>query len=161
MIAASAVIAGYESIRRLVNPAEVDNLGWVAVAGLLGFIGNEAVAQYRIRIGERIGSAALIADGYHARTDGFASIAFAASLGIGVMAAAIPLALYQGLLTLLGFALGNFLPAGQVDAVGATGGVILLGLGFRLAGIKQIPVGDLLPALVVAPLLTALVGTFA
>jgi len=93
--------------------------------------------------------------------DGFASIAFAASLGIGVMAAAIPLALYQGLLTLLGFALGNFLPAGQVDAIGATGGVILLGLGFRLAGIKQIPVGDLLPALVVAPLLTALVGTFA
>lgn len=75
MIAASAVIAGYESIRRLVNPAEVDNLGWVAVAGLLGFIGNEAVAQYRIRIGERIGSAALIADGYHARTDGFTSIA--------------------------------------------------------------------------------------
>ncbi|HQZ00666.1 MAG TPA: DUF554 domain-containing protein [Propionicimonas sp.] len=92
--------------------------------------------------------------------DGFASIAFAASLGIGVMAAAIPLALYQGLLTLLGFALGNFLPAGQVDAIGATGGVILLGLGFRLAGIKQIPVGDLLPALVVAPLLTALVGAF-
>ena len=92
--------------------------------------------------------------------DGFASIAFAASLGIGVMAAAIPLALYQGLLTLLGFALGNFLPAGQVDAIGATGGVILLGLGFRLAGIKQIPVGDLMPALVVAPLLTALVGAF-
>lgn len=75
MIAASAVIAGYESIRRLVNPAEVDNLGWVAVAGLLGFLGNEAVAQYRIRIGERIGSAAMMADGYHARTDGFASIA--------------------------------------------------------------------------------------
>lgn len=92
--------------------------------------------------------------------DGFAAIAFAASLGIGVMASAIPLALYQGALTLLGFALGNFLPAGQVDALGATGGVILLGLGFRLAGIKPIPVGDLLPALVMAPLLTAVVGLF-
>ncbi|MFZ0531101.1 MAG: DUF554 domain-containing protein [Propionicimonas sp.] len=92
--------------------------------------------------------------------DGFAAIAFAASLGIGVMASVIPLAIYQGLLTALGFGVGNFLPAGQVDALGAVGGVILLGLGFRLAGIKQIPVGDLLPALVVAPLLTAGVGMF-
>lgn len=75
MIAASAALAGYESIRRLLNPAEVDNLGWVAAAGFLGFVGNEAVAQYRIRVGHRIGSAALVADGYHARTDGFTSIA--------------------------------------------------------------------------------------
>lgn len=92
--------------------------------------------------------------------DGFAAIAFASSLGIGVMASVIPLALYQGLLTLLGFGLGNFLPAAQVDALGATGGVILLGLGFRLAGIKQIPVGDLLPALVLAPLFVGAVGLF-
>jgi uncharacterized membrane protein YqgA involved in biofilm formation len=92
--------------------------------------------------------------------DGFAAIAFASSFGIGVMASVIPLALYQGLLTLLGFALGNFLPAGQLDALGAAGGVILLGLGIRLAGIKQIPVGDLLPALVMAPLLVAGVGLF-
>lgn len=90
--------------------------------------------------------------------DGFAAIAFASSLGIGVMASVIPLALYQGSLTLLGFALGNFLPAGHVDALGAAGGVILLGLGIRLAGIKAIPVGDLLPALLVAPLLVAGVG---
>ena len=90
--------------------------------------------------------------------DGFAAIAFASSLGIGVMASVIPLALYQGLLTLLGFALGNFLPAAQIDALGAAGGVILLGLGIRLAGIKQIPVGDLLPALVMAPLLVAGIG---
>ncbi|PZQ39958.1 MAG: DUF554 domain-containing protein, partial [Phenylobacterium zucineum] len=76
------------------------------------------------------------------------------------MAAVIPLAIYQGLLTLLGFALGNFLPAAHVDALGAAGGVILLGLGIRLTGIKQIPVGDLLPALVIAPLLVALVGAF-
>ena len=92
--------------------------------------------------------------------DGFAAIAFASSLGIGVMASVIPLALYQGLLTLLGFALGNFLPAAQIDALGAAGGVILLGLGFRLAGIKQIPVGDLLPALVMAPLIVAGIGLF-
>lgn len=92
--------------------------------------------------------------------DGFAAIAFASSLGIGVMASVIPLAIYQGLLTLLGFGLGNFLPAAHVDALGATGGVILLGLGLRLTGIKQIPVGDLLPALVLAPLLVAAFSWF-
>ncbi len=75
MIAASAAFAGYESIARLLDPRPVGQLGWVAAAGFLGFVGNEAVAQYRIRTGHRIGSAALIADGYHARTDGFTSIA--------------------------------------------------------------------------------------
>ncbi len=81
MIAASAVLAGYESFRRLLEPAEVDNLGWVAAAGFLGFLGNEAVAQYRIRVGQRIGSAALVADGYHARTDGFTSMAVVLGAG--------------------------------------------------------------------------------
>jgi len=90
--------------------------------------------------------------------DGFAAIAFASSLGIGVMVAALAVAVYQGSLTLLGMAVGNFLPAGHIDALTAAGGIILLGLGFRLAGIKAIPVGDLLPALVAAPLLVALVG---
>lgn len=90
--------------------------------------------------------------------DGFAAIAFAATLGIGVMASAIPLFLYQGALTLLGWWLGDFLPVAQIDALTATGGVILLGLGFRLSGIKAIQIGDLLPALLVAPLLTAGVG---
>ncbi|MCX6020404.1 MAG: cation diffusion facilitator family transporter [Chloroflexi bacterium] len=75
MIAGSAALAGFESLQRLVNPHLVDHLGWVATAGLVGFIGNEVVAQYRIRTGQRIGSAALIADGYHARTDGFTSLA--------------------------------------------------------------------------------------
>jgi uncharacterized membrane protein YqgA involved in biofilm formation len=93
--------------------------------------------------------------------DGFAAIAFAASLGIGVMVSIIPLGIYQGLLTLLGVWLGDFLPASYIDSLTVTGGVLLLGIGFRLAGIKQIPVGDLLPALVVAPLLTALVAQFA
>ena len=78
MIAASGAFAGYESVRHLIDPREITNLGWVAAAGVLGLIGNEAVAQYRIHVGERIGSAALIADGYHARTDGFTSLAVVA-----------------------------------------------------------------------------------
>ncbi|HET8765997.1 MAG TPA: cation diffusion facilitator family transporter [Pedococcus sp.] len=75
MIALSAVVAGWEAVRRLLDPAPVQNLGWVAVAGLLGFLGNEAVAAYRIRVGRAIGSAALVADGHHARTDGLTSLA--------------------------------------------------------------------------------------
>jgi cation diffusion facilitator family transporter len=75
MIAGSSVVAGWESIQKLLNPQPITQLGWVAAAALLGFLGNEAVARYRIRAGERIGSAALVADGYHARTDGFTSLA--------------------------------------------------------------------------------------
>ena len=74
-IAASAILAGYEAIRRLLRPADVHNLWAVAVAALIGFVGNELVARYRIRVGRRIGSAALVADGLHARTDGFTSLA--------------------------------------------------------------------------------------
>lgn len=74
-ILASAVLAAYESLRRLADPAEVDYLGAVAAAGLIGFLGNEAVARYRIRVGREIGSAALVADGLHARTDGYTSLA--------------------------------------------------------------------------------------
>jgi cation diffusion facilitator family transporter len=75
MIALSAIIAGYEAIRRLVNPITIDHLGWVIAAGVIGFAGNELVAVYRIRVGRQIGSAALVADGLHARTDGFTSLA--------------------------------------------------------------------------------------
>jgi cation diffusion facilitator family transporter len=75
VIAASAVAAGAAAIDRLRNPAEVDHLWAVAAAGLIGFCGNELVARYRIRVGRRIGSAALVADGLHARTDGFTSLA--------------------------------------------------------------------------------------
>ena len=75
MIALSAAIAGYESVRRLFNPVAIDNVGWVVAAGLIGFIGNEIVAVYRIRVGRQIGSAALVADGLHARTDGLTSLA--------------------------------------------------------------------------------------
>jgi cation diffusion facilitator family transporter len=75
MIASSAAVAAWESVQRLIHPQPVSNLVWVGVAALIGFLGNEAVAQYRIRTGERIGSAALVADGYHARTDGLTSLA--------------------------------------------------------------------------------------
>ena len=75
IILGSAVVAAWESLRRLLDPTPIDHLGWVAAAGLLGFVGNELVAQYRIRVGQRIGSAALITDGYHARTDGLTSLA--------------------------------------------------------------------------------------
>jgi len=71
----SAVVAGYQAIERLLNPQPVGLLWAVAVAGLVGFVGNEGVAVFRIRVGRQIGSAALIADGYHARTDGWTSLA--------------------------------------------------------------------------------------
>ena len=74
-ILASAVAAAYESVRRLVDPSEVRYLGAVAAAGVIGFLGNELVARYRIKVGREIGSAALVADGLHARTDGFTSLA--------------------------------------------------------------------------------------
>ncbi|MFF7944298.1 cation diffusion facilitator family transporter [Nocardia gamkensis] len=90
MIALSALIAGYEAVRRLLDPVPLDHLGWVAAAGLIGFLGNETVALYRIRVGRRIGSAALVADGLHARTDGFTSLAVL--LGAGGVALGFPLA---------------------------------------------------------------------
>jgi cation diffusion facilitator family transporter len=80
-IAVSAVAAGYEAIDRLLHPVTVTHLWAVATAGLIGFIGNEVVAQYRITIGRRIGSAALVADGIHARTDGLTSLAVVVGAG--------------------------------------------------------------------------------
>ncbi|TPJ22734.1 cation diffusion facilitator family transporter [Mesorhizobium sp. B2-7-2] len=78
IILASALVAGYEAINRLFNPQPVRFLGWLAVAGVIGFLGNEAVAVFRIRVGRQINSAALVADGYHARTDGLTSLAVVA-----------------------------------------------------------------------------------
>lgn len=71
----SAIVAGWQAIDRLINPQTIAQLGWVAIAGIVGFLGNEAVAVFRIRVGREIKSAALIADGYHARTDGLTSLA--------------------------------------------------------------------------------------
>lgn len=75
MITASAIVAGWQSVDKLINGAAVTHPWIVAAAGFIGFIGNELVAQYRIRVGRQIGSAALVADGVHARTDGFTSLA--------------------------------------------------------------------------------------
>ena len=78
VIAISAVVAAVEAIRRLFDPVPLAHLGWVAAAGVVGFLGNEVVALYRIRVGKRIGSAALRADGMHARADGLTSLAVVA-----------------------------------------------------------------------------------
>lgn len=75
MILVSGLLAGYESIRRLIEPQEVRNLWAVVLASIIGFAGNEGVALFRIRVGRKIGSAALVADGYHARVDGLTSLA--------------------------------------------------------------------------------------
>ncbi len=86
IILLSAAEAAWESVNRLMNPQPVNHLWIVAAAGLIGFAGNELVAWYRIRVGKAIGSAALVADGYHARADGFTSLAVvggAAGVGLG------------------------------------------------------------------------------
>lgn len=83
VMAMSAGIAAWQAVARLIQPQLVGHLGWVAAAGGVGFLGNELAARYRIRIGTRIGSAALIADGRHARTDGFTSLAVVAG-AVGV-----------------------------------------------------------------------------
>jgi len=88
MIALSSALAAYEAIDRLLHPRDVTHLWAVAVAAVVGFTGNELVARYRIRVGRRIGSAALVADGLHARTDGFTSLAVL--LGAGGVAWAGP-----------------------------------------------------------------------
>jgi cation diffusion facilitator family transporter len=71
----SAIVAGWQAIERLLDPQPIAFLGWVAAAGVIGFLGNEAVAVFRIRVGRAIDSAALIADGYHTRVDGLTSLA--------------------------------------------------------------------------------------
>lgn len=86
----SAIIAGYEAIGRLIHPQAITQLGWVAAAGVIGFLGNEIVAIFRIRVGREIDSAALVADGYHARTDGLTSLAVV--LGAAGVWAGFPLA---------------------------------------------------------------------
>ena len=90
--------------------------------------------------------------------DGFAAIAFAAAFGWGVAASAITIVLVQGSLTLLGVLLGDVLPDAHLAAITATGGLLLVGIALRLLRIREIPVADLLPALLVAPGLVALVA---
>ena len=89
--------------------------------------------------------------------DGVAAAAFASALGSGVLLSALSVAVVQGLLTVMGFLLGDLIDPAQTAALSATGGLVLLGVGLRLLRLRDIPVGDLLPALVLAPLLVALV----
>jgi uncharacterized protein len=89
--------------------------------------------------------------------DGFASIAFAASFGWGVAASALTVLVVQGGLTLAGFLLGDLLPDAQIAALTATGGLLLVGVALRLLRVRAVPVADLMPALIVAPALTAIV----
>jgi len=86
--------------------------------------------------------------------DGFAAMGLAAALGWGVSASAIPVGVWQGSWTLAAVLVGSLLPVALVAAITATGGVLLLGIGFRLLNVRQIAVADMLPALLVAPLLT-------
>ncbi len=90
--------------------------------------------------------------------DGFASLAFAASLGWGVAASAIVVAVYQGAWTFVGWSLGGILSDAQIAGLTATGGLLLAGIGLRLLRIRAVAVGDLIPALLIAPLLVWVVS---
>ena len=89
--------------------------------------------------------------------DGFAALAFASTFGVGVLLSAVSVAVIQGSLTLVGVLLGSIMPEAHIAALTATGGLMLAGIGLRLLRIREIPVADMLPALVVAPLLTQVV----
>jgi cation diffusion facilitator family transporter len=85
LIAGSSALAGYEAIRRLLHPQDLQYLWLVAIASVIGFLGNELVARYRIKVGREIGSAALVADGLHARTDGLTSLGvLVGAIGVAV-----------------------------------------------------------------------------
>ena len=97
-IFASAVVAAYESVLKLVHPQSIEHLWWVAGAAVVGFIGNEVVGQFRIGVGREIGSAALVADGQHSRVDGFTSLAvligvFGVAIGVPILDPLIGLAI--------------------------------------------------------------------
>ncbi|MEC7666512.1 MAG: DUF554 domain-containing protein [Actinomycetota bacterium] len=92
--------------------------------------------------------------------DLFAAMAFAASLGLGVMFSALTVAFVQGVLTICGVVFGSFMPDSLIAAMTAAGGVLLLGIGIRLLQLKEVRVADMLPALAVAPLLTLVIDSF-
>ncbi|WP_354498021.1 cation diffusion facilitator family transporter [Mycetocola sp. 2940] len=164
VVALSAVVAGWQSVERLLNPQPLDNLWWVAVAGIIGFLGNEAVAIYRIRVGQRIGSAALVADGVHARTDGFTSLAvvigaFGVMLGfpladpiVGLIISAAIIVLLWGTVRSIGRRLMDGIDPDLLDrashALQHTPGVVsvprlqLRWVGHRLQGAATIAVPD-------------------
>ena len=115
VVAISAVIAAWQSISRFIHPQPLHNLWWVVAAGLIGFAGNEAVAIYRIRVGQKIGSAALVADGVHARIDGFTSLAVV----VGAAGAMLGFPLADPIVGLLISAAIIMLLLGTVRSIGA------------------------------------------
>ncbi|MET3919329.1 cation diffusion facilitator family transporter [Arthrobacter sp. UYEF20] len=165
VVALSAVVAGWQSIDRLIHPQPLHNLAWVAAAGLVGFAGNEAVAIYRIRIGRKIGSAALVADGVHARMDGFTSLAVVlGAIGVwagfpladpivGLLIAAAIVILLWGTVQSIGRRLMDGIEPDLVDrarsALAATPGVDavrtlqLRWIGHRLQGNATIQIPDM------------------
>lgn len=164
VIALSAILAAWQSIERLFNPQPLQNLWWVLAAGVIGFIGNEAVAIYRIRVGQKIGSAALVADGVHARTDGFTSLAvvfgaIGVMLGfpladpiVGLIISAAIIVLLWGTVRSIGWRLMDGIEPEFVDraeaALAATPGVLavqklqLRWVGHRLQGAAVVKVED-------------------
>jgi cation diffusion facilitator family transporter len=105
VIFVSAVVAGYEAVVRLLDPRDLDNLGALAAAGVVGFVGNEVAARIRLRAGRRLDSPALVADGAHARADGYVSLgvvltAAAAAAGVSVADPIIGLAITAVILKL-------------------------------------------------------------
>jgi cation diffusion facilitator family transporter len=121
LIAASAGVAGYEAVNRLLHPRRVSDLGFVMAAAVVGAVGNEVVAQYRIRVGRRIGSAALEADGLHARADGATSLlvligAIGVALGARWADAAVGLVITAALL-LVGYQAARSVGQRILDAV--------------------------------------------
>ncbi len=115
VVALSAVVAGWEAIDRFIHPSTVEAPWVLLAAGFIGFAGNEAVAIYRIRVGQKIGSAALIADGIHARIDGFTSLAVV----LGAIGVLIGLPLADPIIGLLISISILFLLWGTVRSVGA------------------------------------------
>jgi len=127
--------------------------GWLSASLLFGVGPLTILGSLSDGMGNGIDQLAL-----KAVLDGFAALAFASSFGIGVLLSALSVAVVQGLLTVLGVVLGSMLPDAHIAALTATGGLLLVGISFRLLRIREIAVGDLLPALIVAPLLTQLVA---
>lgn len=131
-------------ITGFVNASLVFSIGPMAILGALSDGLGQGIEQLALK----------------STLDGFASLAFAASLGWGVALSAIPVGLWQGLLTAIAFLVGSVVATPLIAALTATGGILLLGVGLRLLQIRMVQVGNMLPALIVAPLLTLLVMSF-
>ena len=181
------LLAAADAIRHLWNKDFVGALpkGWAILAVLASLllgalIGNALAIETRLEVVGFVSASLLfvigpmailgsISDGTGAGIDllvlksildGVTSIAFAATLGWGVAVSALPVGIYQFAWTSVGLVLGAVLPDYQILAMTVTGGILLLGIGFRMLKIKQVPVGNLLPALFLAPMIAALLHNF-